>query len=194
MVSADEFGRSLRGTAALLNRRADGVAAFDTSIEGFWRSFWAIGLTLPAYVVALALERHRLGLDAAALFADPGLLLRVAVAQVASFVAMPLAMIPIARRLGWEAGYVPYVVVTNWIGVFGSFVLSLPGLLYLTGFETAPLTGLFTIGFAAILLHLNWFAAKVTLGVGGLAAILVTGLSLALDLSIETLLGQLAGW
>jgi hypothetical protein len=195
MVSADECGRSLRGMAALLNRKEEGVAAFDTSEAGFWRSFAAIGLTLPAYIVALGLERHRLGLDitGAALFADPSLAFRVAVAQVASFVAMPLAMIAVARRFGLGAGYVPYVVVSNWVGVFGSFMLSLPGLLFLMGFETAPLTGLFTLAFAAILLHLNWFTAKVTLGIGAGAAAAITALSLGLDLAIEAGIGTLAG-
>jgi hypothetical protein len=195
MVSADECGRSLRGMAALLNRRPDGVAAFDTSEAGFWRSFSAIFLTLPAYVVAVGLERHRLGLDitGTALFSDPALALRVALAQIASFVAMPLAMIWVARRFGLQRGYVPYVVVSNWVGVFGSFMLSLPGLLFLMGFESAPLTGLFTLAFAAILLHLNWFAAKVTLGIGAAAAAAITALSLGLDLGIEAALGALAG-
>lgn len=195
MVSADECGRSLRGMAALLNRRADGVAAFDTSEAGFWRSFGAIFLTLPAFVVAVGLERHRLGLDiaGAALFTDLGLALRVAVAQIASFVAMPIAMILVARRFGLGRGYVAYVVVSNWVGVFGSFMLSLPGLLFLMGFETAPLTGLFTLAFAAILLHLNWFVAKVTLGIGAGAAAAITALSLGLDLAIEAGIGALAG-
>src|SRR3978361_436158 len=141
MVSADECGRSLRGTAALLNRRAEGVAAFDVSEAGFWRSFSAIFLTLPAYVVAVALERHSLGLDGTGtlLFADLGLALRVAVAQLARFGALPIVMVVIARRCGWGDRYVPFVVVTNWIGVFGSLVLAVPGLLFLLGLETAAL-------------------------------------------------------
>ena len=191
MVSADECGRSLRGTAALLNRRADGLAAFDLSERGFWRSFGAILLTLPAYVVALALARHRLGLDVggAFLFADPGLALRIALEQVASFLAMPLAMIPLARRFGWSERYVPFVIVTNWIGVFGALLLALPGLLFLLGLETAGLTGLFTLVCLALLLHVNWFATKVALRTNGLAAAALTLLALALDLGIGAIFG-----
>jgi hypothetical protein len=117
----------------------------------------------------------------------------VALAQIASFVAMPIAMIVIARRFGLGRGYVPYVVVSNWVGVFGSFMLSLPGLLFLMGYETAPLTGLFTLICAAILLQVNWFAAKVTLGIGAAGAAAVTAVSLGLDLAIEAALGALAG-
>ena len=191
MVSADEFGRSLRGTAALLNRRPEGLAAFNVSEAGFWRSFAAILLTLPAYIVALALERHRLGLDAggAFLFSDPGLAVRLAAGQVASFVAMPLAMIPIARRFGWGERYVPFVVVMNWAGVFGSLLLALPGVLYLVGFETAGLTDLFSLACIALLLHLSWFVARVTLKTGPVAAAAITLLGLGLDLAIGTVFG-----
>lgn len=190
MISADECGRSLRGTAALLSRRAEGLAAFDLSEAGFWRSFGAILLTLPAYVVELALERHQLGLPTGSLlFSDAGLALRVGLEHVASFVAMPLAMIVVARRAGWSDRYVPFVVVTNWIGVFGSFVFALPGLLYLLGLETAALTGLFTMAVAAVLLQLNWFATKVTLQTNGFVAAALTAFAFALDLGIGSLFG-----
>jgi len=60
MVTADEVGRSLRGTVDLLNQRVEGLQAFDFSETSFWRSFSAVLLTLPAYVVSLSLERQRL--------------------------------------------------------------------------------------------------------------------------------------
>ena len=60
------------------------------SERGFWRSFAAIWLTLPAYIVSLAFERLRLGL----LQPDRSLLdnvwvdLVVALGHVAGFVAL----------------------------------------------------------------------------------------------------------
>ena len=65
IVTAEEVNRSLRGTLDLLNRRVEGLRAFDMSERGFWRSFAALWLTLPAYVVTLAFERLRLGMLAA---------------------------------------------------------------------------------------------------------------------------------
>ena len=62
IVTADEVNRSFRGTLDLLNSRAEGLQSFDMSERGFWHSFAAIWLTLPAYVVSLAFERLRLGL------------------------------------------------------------------------------------------------------------------------------------
>jgi hypothetical protein len=192
MVTADDCSRSFRGTTAFLSRRAEGLAAFELTEAGFWKSFWALGLTLPAYIVAVALERNRLGLADGILFGDAGLAVRVAIAHIGGFLAMPVVMIFVARSFGLGRGYVPFVIVTNWIGVFGMLVLAMPGLLFLTGFETASLTGLFTLGFLAIFLHLNWFATRITLEVGPFAAALVTALGFVLDLGIGTLVGAIA--
>jgi len=183
-VTADEFTRSLRGVAAFLNRRPDALRDFEISVAGFWRSFAAIGFTAPAYVVALALVRRQLGLDVAGseLFDDAGLMLTVAFGHVAGFVALPLVMILIARQLDLGARYVPFVIVSNWLQVFGSFALAVPGALLLAGWETPSLTMLFTTGFAAVLLHVQWFVTRVTLSVGGVLAACITALGLALSL------------
>ncbi|HEU6442225.1 MAG TPA: hypothetical protein VFF38_07680, partial [Microvirga sp.] len=107
IVTADEVNRSLRGTLDLLHSRAEGLKSFDMSERGFWRSFAAIWLTLPAYVVSLAFERLRLGL----LEPDRSLLgniwidLVVALGHVAGFVALPLAMIWITRSLNLTKAY-----------------------------------------------------------------------------------------
>ena len=106
IVTADEVNRSFRGTLDLLNSRAEGLKSFDMSERGFWRSFTAIWLTLPAYVVSLAFERLRLGL----LQPDRSLLdnvwvdLVVALGHVAGFVALPVAMIWIARWFRLDEG------------------------------------------------------------------------------------------
>lgn len=194
MVSAEDVGRSLRGAAGLLNRQQEAVGAFDTSLQGFVRSFSAVALTAPAFVVALALQRRTLGLDVTrhALFDDAGLVLLVGAGHLASFVALPVAMAVLARRLALGARFVPFVVATNWVGVFGSYLLAVPGALYLAGWETEALTRLFTVGFAAIVLHAQWFAAKVTLRSGTLLAAAVTGLGLLLDLGIDALVDHLA--
>lgn len=194
MVTADELGRSLRGSAALLGRRPEGVKAFEISARGFWRSFAAVALTLPAYVVALALLRRRLGLDEVGrgLFEDPGLALLVAAGHLLGFLALPVAMIFVARRLGLGARYVPFVIVTNWVQVFGSLALAVPGTLLLLGWEPPPVAALITLAFGAIALHVHWFATRVTLEVGAGLAAAVTALGLTLSLAADALVLALA--
>ena len=172
IVTADEVNRSFRGTLDLLNSRTEGLKSFDMSERGFWRSFAAIWLTLPAYIVSLAFERLRLGL------AQPGhslldniwLDLVVALGHVMSFVALPVAMIWVVRAFRLTGAYVPFVIVTNWITVVGQLALSVPAMLLLMGWATPALASIFSLAFAVIILRLQWFGTKAALGLSSLPA------------------------
>jgi hypothetical protein len=186
ILSAEEVVRSLRGTMALLNRRAEGLKAFDMSEAGFWRSFGAIWLTLPAYVVCLSFERYRLGAaDGGSVLGDPMLLALVAGGFVAAFLALPVVMIWLARRLQVSAGYAPFVIVTNWIVAVALTMLSLPQALLMLGWATPALAVLYTAAFSIIVLRLEWIAATATLGVSGrvAGAIVLVGISLHLTIA-----------
>jgi len=183
IVTADEVNRSFRGAVDLLNSRVEGLKAFDMSEEGFWRSFTAVWLTLPAYIVSVAFERLRLGL----LQPDGNLLgniwidLVVALGHVASFVALPVAMIWIARGLRLTHRYVPFVIVTNWITVIGLLVLSVPAMLLLLGWATPALASIFSLAFMIIMVRVQWFATKTTLGVPGFLALGIVMIGIILN-------------
>ena len=172
MLTCDEVVRSLKGTFALLDRRAEGLSLFDMSERGFWRSFAVVLLTLPALVVSLALERQRLGLLAPGrtLWEDGGLVGAALAVHAAPFVVLPVVMIAVARGLGLGRAYVPFVVVTNWVLAVGVLILAIPNLLEIVGWAPRGLAMLFTLAFSVIVLHLHWFATRATLGVSnGLA-------------------------
>jgi hypothetical protein len=193
IVTADEVNRSFKGTLDLLNSRAEGLKSFDMSEHGFWRSFAAIWLTLPAYVVSLAFERLRLGL----LQPDHPLLdnlwldVIVAIGHVAGFLALPLAMIWISRMLRVTQAYVPFVIVTNWIAVIGQLVLSVPAMLLLLGWATPALASMFSLAFAIIILRLQWFATKATLGLSSLNAFGIVLLGIVLNALVDSTMHSL---
>lgn len=195
IVTADEVNRSFRGTLDLLNSRTEGLKAFDMSERGFWRSFMAIWLTLPAYIVSLAFERLRLGL----LQPDRSLLdslwidLVVALGHAAGFVALPLAMIWVARWFRLEKAYVPFVIVTNWISVIGMLVLSVPAMLMLLGWAPPGLASLFSLAFAVIIVRLQWFATKSTLGLSSLPALGIVVLGIVLNSVVGVAMRGLLG-
>jgi len=195
IVTADEVNRSFRGALDLLNRRVEGLKAFDMSEHGFWRSFAAIWLTLPAYIVSLAFERLRLGLvqPDRTLLDSLWIDAVVALGHVAGFVALPVAMIWITRTFRMTGRYVPFVIVTNWITVLGLLVLSVPAMLLLLGWATPSLASLFGIAFSIIVLRLQWFATKATLGISGLAAFAIVLLALVLNSFVGTIMRGLLG-
>lgn len=189
IVSADEVRCSFRGTLDFIHSRTEGLGAFDLTERGFRRSFAAIWLALPAYVVSLAFERFRLGLlqPDRALLSYLWLDLVVALSYAASFVALPLAMIWISRRLGRTDRYLPFVVVTNWITVLSLLVLSVPTLLLVIGWATPGLALIFTVAFGIIVLRAQWFATKVTLGVSSGLAFDIVLLGVCLNVAIAGL-------
>lgn len=195
IVTADEVHRSFRGTLDLLNSRVEGLKAFDMSERGFWRSFAALWLTLPAYVVSLAFERLRLGL----LQPDRSLLdnlwldLVVAFGHVAGFLALPVAMIWIARWFRLEKAYVPFVIVTNWISVIGMLVLSVPAMLMLLGWAPPGLASLFSLAFAVIIVRLQWFATKSTLSLASLPALGIVVFGIVLNSFVGIAMRSLLG-
>ena len=195
MVTADEVARSLHGTMQLLNRRIEGLKAFDMSERGFWHSFAAIMLTLPAFVVTLALERQRLGLlgTGTPLLEMDWLTFVVAFGHVATFLALPLGMIAVTRRLGLGERYVPFVVVTNWIRVLGLTILSLPAALLLLGWARPSHAAVFALAFGVVIFRVQWFATRATLGVSGSLAALIVLYGVALDLMIAGAVGVLTG-
>ena len=195
IVTADEVNRSFRGTLDLLHSRAEGLKSFDMSERGFWRSFAAIWLTLPAYIVSLAFERLRLGL----LQPDRSLLdnvwidLVVALGHVASFMVLPLAMIWIARWFNLTKAYVSFVIVTNWITAMGLLVLSVPAMLLLLGWATPSLASVFSLAFAVIIVRMQWFATKATLGLSNLPAIGIVLLGIVLNSCVGSITRSLLG-
>ncbi len=195
IVTADEVNRSFRGTLDLLHSRAEGLKSFDMSERGFWRSFTAIWLTLPAYVVSLAFERMRLGLlqPDRSLLDNVWLDVVVALGHVASFAALPIAMIWIARTFNLTKAYVPFVIVTNWITAMGLLILSVPAMLLLLGWATPELASIFSLAFAVIIVRMQWFATKATLGLSSLPALGIVLFGIVLNSGISGITRALLG-
>ena len=192
ILSADEIGRSLAGSYRLMSRDATGMKEFEISIAGFWRSFAAILLTAPAFVIALAEDRLRAGLPLeAGLFADGGIVATQIAALLGGWLVFPLAMIAIVRRLGLGHRYIGYIVAWNWSVVLATMMLSVPQALHVLGLATTSLAVVYAIAFMVIVAHHRWFLAKAALGIsGGLAGLLVLvdlGLSGVVGLSLSYL-------
>ncbi|HEX2653596.1 MAG TPA: hypothetical protein VHN11_08095, partial [Xanthobacteraceae bacterium] len=194
LLSADEILRSLKGSLRLLQRQADGFRAFDTSVEGVWRSFSAIILTTPAFLVILADQRLQLGADraVAGLFGDPGLVIRETIIYIVSWIAFPLVMIGFVNLMGLGKRYASYIVAYNWSGVIVSLTLSLPTTLRVLGLAQVEHAAFFTAMLTVVLLQYRWFLARTALGITEGLAIAVVALDIATDIGVASLMRTLA--
>ncbi|HLN07448.1 MAG TPA: hypothetical protein VK281_00550 [Xanthobacteraceae bacterium] len=193
ILTLDEVIRSLKGSFRLIQREADGFRAFDISIAGFWRSFAAIVLTLPAFVALLAERRLDAGPMVGGLFDDAGLVLREVLIFIACWIAFPLVMIGFVRLMGLERRYVGYVVAYNWSTVIAAFVLAFPAALHVLGLATPALAGFYTAAFGVIVVQYRWFLARTALCITSWLAGLVVGLDLLVNVAITWGVGTLVG-
>ncbi len=161
MIDQGEIHRALRGSWRLLVGDARAMADFDCSIDGFWRSFVVIALTLPVPLVALAAQRRLPMADRfdPAMMSGPAYWIAGLAAYVLAWVAFPLVLALLARPLGLSQRYVPYMVARNWT----TLIAAVPGFAVTLGFGLGlvPLSMLGPGNLAALGFNI-YYAWKVT--------------------------------
>ena len=179
--SLREIVSSLYGAWRLARFDPQGMAFFDTTLGGFWRSFFAAVIVAPAYVVVV------LSMSDGGRHADP---LRFGLAEsigyVLSWVVFPLVMEWLSRRLGCRARYLSYITAYNWAAVIEHLLL-LP-VLMITSHSVLPdaaghILWLVTLGFV---LAYAWFVTRTALAVTAAAAAAIVGLDIALSYAISS--------
>lgn len=179
MLTARDISLVLYGTMRVARLERDGLQAFDATIRGFWRSYWAAAFLAPFFLGAAWIEAAQMaGAEESARF----LLLR-SIAYVMQWVAFPLLMVPVADLLQRGHCYFRYMVAYNWFQLVQSALVLLIAIVApaLIG-DADALAFVSLVTLAAMLLY-NGFIAKNALEVGGgtAAAIVI----------IDALLGEL---
>jgi len=181
MLSVRETVNSLYGAYRLARFDAGGLAFFDASIGGFWRSFSAALIVAPPYALLLTMRFHEgLGEVGALRFACVE-----AIAYVIAWVAFPLLMVWLTRLFGRQGHYLRYIVAYNWAGVL-QYGLYLPLDMLAVGGVIArgPSDALAVIVFGLILVY-TWFIARAALDLNAAAAAGIVTLDLVLSLFIS---------
>lgn len=108
MITAAEIAAGVTGAFRLARRDPGGLACFDASPHGFWRSFWAAALVAPAFII--------IDLLAGTLNADTSFhtLAIMLIGYIIDWTLFPVVMILIADSLGKWPLYTRYIVAYNW--------------------------------------------------------------------------------
>jgi len=165
------------------DRRA--LAFFDTSIDGFWRSFRAAAICYPMYLLLLSFR------VSAAHWSQSGVPIVVIVetiAYVISWVAFPLLILPLARWVGREDRFLAFMVVYNWSQIPQTALFVLVALDGATGLLAASALQFAQLAATIAVLVYEWYIARVALAVTGAQA----GVVVMADLVLGSLLGRLA--
>jgi hypothetical protein len=186
MPGRDEIVQSLTGAWRLFLDRPDAMRFFNVSFDGFWRSFAAIVLILPAYALFAMAERSELlgepvvdpGFGEGAFFTNKVLTLAL------DWVTLPILLALLARPLGVAKTYVRYVVARNWCAVLATAPFGVIALLSLLGVLSTGPANVISLVVLVLVIRYNFLIARRALGadVGLAVAIIVADFIISLAL------------
>lgn len=194
MQPVGSMQNSLSGAWRMMTGRPDGLRQLDLTSDGFWNSFRAIALAAPAMLMGwVAVARDIPGAADPAVSERLGVITRLAIVDVGTWVLPLVLLAAVARQVGIGDRFVHYVVATNW----GSALLvwlMLPAFLIRLLFPQAlELSTAVALGIFVLSLVLMWRLTNAALakGAGMATAMLLAMLvvSLLTQIALQDLLG-----
>ena len=196
MLTRREITDALTGSVMLLRRDLDGYRLFDSSIDGFWRSFAVIILITPVFLVYGVIERDISQIVSGQRLEESVGVWFFAVKTIAlavDWISFPIAMVFLTRILGLWDRYLPYITVYNWTSLFIIVALSPPFVLYSLGLLSANNAVLINLLLTFAVLYFRWFLARTALSAEPAAAAGIVAVDLILSMFIHMMSERIAG-
>lgn len=185
MISSREITLGLYGAFRLALLDVRGMAYFNCTEAGFWRSFTAAAIAAPGFVALTILHLlHPQGMEMLEAAGSFRVLSIEAIAYVIGWVAFPLAIFYISAVLDRQKEFIRFVVAYNWSGVVQIVVL-VP-IVSLNAYEIFPqsIGALLSMAITLALFYYQWFIAKTALKITAAPAAMVVCINVALSILI----------
>lgn len=171
----EEIGRALSAAWRLFLNDPRGMAGFDLSVNGFWRSFGAIVPMAPFYFVAFLAERQmRLADPEQEAFSNATFFMAKTVAVAIDWVAFPIVLALFARQLGIGRSYAGFIIARNWASLLIIIPDSILAAIFGLGILGQEITGFISLAFLVIFLRFRFLIARIALGASIIFALGVT--------------------
>src|SRR5437762_5479479 len=172
-----EVQLAVGGALKLARGDRRGLGFFDTSIDGFWRSFRAALICYPFYLVLLG---FRVAAPYWAASGVPRILAVETIGYAISWVAFPLLVLPLARWLGREDRFLAFMVAYNWSQLPQTALFVVLAANSAAGLLPHALAQFADFAAAVAVLLYEWYIARVALAVSASQAVPVVLLDLVL--------------
>lgn len=156
MPPADDIQKYLTGAWQLMMGKREGVSLLDVSADGFWNSFFAIAIALPALIVGWVGTTNELGADPAAPLSRLSYMLRLATIDLGAWILPLIGLAVIASRVGIRDRFVHYVVASNWSSAILAWLMLPAALLRLVTLSNSDLALTLSLGLFALSMVLTW--------------------------------------
>ena len=184
----DEVRSAIVGSLRLARGDRGGLACFDRTLDGFWRSFFAAVLSYPLYLVLLTMR-----VSAAEWEASGALRITLVetIGYVIAWVAFPLLMLSVSRWIGRQHRFLDFMVPYNWCQLPQSVLFVVVGIGSESGILGAPAAQAIEAAAAIAVLVYEWYIARVALETSGAVATLVVLVDLVLGVVVSRAAGSL---
>lgn len=196
MIGLGEIRAALDGSWLLLRKRPEGMAFFDQSIQGFWRSFGVVVLLIPAYLVAGLADRRLFveqNLYHPDLFPDGAFWFAHAFGLAADWLVLPIVLAALALPLGISRRYVPFIVARNWTSLLATTPYLVIYSLFLLGILSTELTVLLSLLLLPVVIWYSYLVTRIALQASLSLAIGIVVLDVVLSLLVDQAVGHLWG-
>lgn len=191
-VSADDTQASLTGAWRLMLGKPEGLKLLDLSADGFWNSFYAMVVAVPALVVGWVGVANEIG-DPEAVTGRFDMLARLATVDFGAWVLPLVGLALIARHAGIGDRFVAYVVASNWASAITAWLMLPSALVRLLLPATDATAGLVSLFCFAVAMVLTWRMTNAVIGKGAaMGSAVFAGMfiaSLAVLFALQGLLG-----
>ena len=176
---------AIGGALKLARGDSRGLGSFDTSLDGFWRSFRAALICYPMYLALLAMRVPAPPWDSAGVIR---IVLIESIAFVISWTAFPLLILPLSRAFGRENRFLAFMVVYNWCQVPQTVLFLIVGLDIAAGMLPGGAGDAVGLAAAIAVMVYEWYIARLALTIPAAQAVLVV----LVDLVLGTVLSRVA--
>lgn len=180
-----EAAAAIYGSLRLFRLDADALDYFDRSVDGFWHSFFAAVLGLPAYAVLLLVTSG----DAASEHGVVGAALVQILAYVIAWTAYPLLVVSLLPGLGRRDRFFTYMVAYNWLGLPVLVIQAATAIVVESGIFPEALGSTVTLVVFLGLLALEGWLARTALAVGWPVAAGFVALDVLMSVVVKALAG-----
>lgn len=191
-----ETARSLRGSWQLFLGRPDAMRHFDTSFDGFWRSFGVFALLVPLNAVLVLTEMRLIQASGRAPVEDFPLAafafwkyLNLAL----DLVLFPLVLAILSGLLQVQRTYVRYVVARNWCIPLALSITLVPAMLYASGLIGQVIAELLLFAAIVIVLRYHYMVMRAALQTGMGTTLGLVAMDVALSLVVSALITRASG-
>jgi hypothetical protein len=185
MISMHEIVYALYGAYRLCRFDRGGMAFFNVTREGFWRSFFSAVLVAPirAIITFVELQNTRFPIEAS----GERIFLIEALSYLVLVFAYPFAMFYMCEVIDRRQRYMGYIVAYNWAGVLLA-LLALPFAL-LGADELVPtaIANFAGLGVTAVSLVILWYVARIALEIPGVTATALVAVDFVLSVVIRSI-------